>query len=425
MATCAACKRAIDPSEKAARDKKGRVFHRSCAKRLMEKQRAKRDAEKARAEAAAVGTIPLDDDAGAMADLLGDVVQPEAAGRPCPSCGSPVASDAVLCTGCGYNFETGASIKTVAKAAPTGARAVAGEAAGSTAAWGLAAVGSCIGGAIGAAVWAAIAYFVHFEVGYVAIGVGFLAGLGAAIGARDRAGVATGLIAAVVAIVAVVAGKFTATSLEIADMLGDLDQTIAAEATQPGDDWMTVDEAVLELVDDEALRREQAGERLDWPHGISGWDEAFELEHYPRDIVRTHRSAFEGLTPEQTTAKIDAIHRENMLPRVADDIAVERESLGESLAWPPGMTYDEAYELEHYPSDVVAQAGARWDGMTREQQHEYMVGGLAEFRAMLGSSEGTARVMAASYSGKDFLFDALWVILAAGAAFGAGRGGAE
>lgn len=89
MDTCAACKQAIGPDEKPARDKKGRLFHRACAKRLM----AEREAKKAAAAAA-------QSEPDAMAMLLEDA-QPVAEMDRCSSCSTVMPAGAVVCAHCG------------------------------------------------------------------------------------------------------------------------------------------------------------------------------------------------------------------------------------------------------------------------------------------------------------------------------------
>src|SRR5689334_1598091 len=44
---------------------------------------------------------------------------PAASGKSCPSCGSSVDADAVLCVNCGHNLKTGKKLKTSAVAAGT------------------------------------------------------------------------------------------------------------------------------------------------------------------------------------------------------------------------------------------------------------------------------------------------------------------
>ena len=104
--------------------------------------------------------------------------QPQASAPPhaCPQCDARLASGAVLCVSCGYNVQTGTSLKTPAKAAKRrGVRERIGL-RGATLLLGC--VLSAVGALIGAAIWAGIAIATGYEIAWSAWGLGGAAGLG-------------------------------------------------------------------------------------------------------------------------------------------------------------------------------------------------------------------------------------------------------
>lgn len=106
------------------KDAKGRYYHTGCyeeAKRAMEARKA--------AEAAAARPPPPPPPKEEVYDVLGAAVDemapspgaPAPAGAPsmgigaarvCPNCGGALAADALICTGCGYNLQTGKQLKS-------------------------------------------------------------------------------------------------------------------------------------------------------------------------------------------------------------------------------------------------------------------------------------------------------------------------
>lgn len=402
------------------KDSKGRYLHKAC----YEKARAK--AERRKPVEVAARPAPEPDDLYALDgaglglgdDLLADI--PEAAGGPaCPDCGSPSKSGAVLCTICGHNFQTGKSAGKVKVSKETAMGNATVAAASHSAAWTLALIGASIGGIVGAFAWAMVGVMFGLEVGYLAIGVGFLCGLGAALGARSKAGLISGLVASGVAILAIAVGKFAVMQVAIENATTQVQSTMQSQAADPNQPWYTDEELLLELVMNDTIERESNGERLLWPRRRS-WNNADSFNDFPSSVRTPIRLRWERMSAEEREALKNDTMRDNMVASIADDIAVERMDAGESLAWPAGMNYEEAFTIEHYPPDVAKEAGTRWDSMPREEQVAYRNAQIEEVLAIINNPDNAADIMAAGYDGRDLFFDILWGILAVGAAFGTG-----
>ena len=115
---------------------------------------------------------------------------------------------------------------------------------------------------------------------------------------------------------------------------------------------------------------------------------------------------------------------EIMMCYVADEVAEHWEKEGIPIDWPelPDNQWLR-WQEEDYPPDLWAETLAWWDEQTPEhqakareafrEQHESNIDAAEEFYAQLGS--------------ENFLsgFDAIWILLAVGSAFGLGRGGGE
>jgi len=403
------------------KDKKGRYLHKAC----YEKARAKALARKP-VEVAAPPPPDNDDlyglegaDLGLGDDMLADIPAHDANAATCPNCGSAAQAGAVLCTVCGHNFQTGKSAGRVKVSKETALGNATKTTATTSAAWLLALIGASIGGFVGAVGWALVTVLLNREIGYVAVGVGFLCGLGAAVGAQSKAGWVTGIVASGVAILALIVGKVAAVQIVVEDAVSEARQSVQAQMINPDQPWFTDDEAIYEMVSDESLRRQRKGERLRWPLGQS-WEDAYELEHYPTEIRNNVTDRWKRMSEAERSAKKDEMMREEMAARIASEIAYERAEAGQQLTWPGNMTFEQAILVEDYPPEIVKEAQARWDGMTRPEQAQYVNEGFEKFAELLSSPEFAAAAMSAEYDGVDLAFDALWVLLAVGAAFTTG-----
>jgi hypothetical protein len=155
-----------------------------------------------------------DTDVWEDAPALDDVGHPERsvvpAGRPraatparvCSNCGERLAADAVLCVACGYNAQTGRTVK--------GAHAH-GKSAGrpSTSApgkFGRGFVLSGLGAFVAVGIWCAVEIITKIDVGIIALAIGALAGLGMAVGYRQSSE-AAGFVAAGLSALGILSAK--------------------------------------------------------------------------------------------------------------------------------------------------------------------------------------------------------------------------
>jgi len=285
------------------KDNKGQYAHRACA----EAKQAEKTEPAVDPELAALG---FDDDGfGDMSDLLPDTpeeIQQPAMRAACPSCGNALASGVVVCMGCGYNSESGKSLKTKARDQAAGAAGgamvagVAGKAGGASLAVFMPIVGACVAGAMGAAIWAAIAYFAHIEIGWIAIGVGALVGLGALIGARGDGNLWVGCVAAVIAVGSILAGKYAVVSIVYEEEVGSIASDAASMVVD--EDWILQD-----IVDEIAYEWIQSGRPVIWPDPSMSIDYAEWPDDYPRELRIAARTRWDKFSEDEKNDQIDEI----------------------------------------------------------------------------------------------------------------------
>lgn len=164
---------------------------------------------------------------------LDDLLQMEAStaaeqaatGNRCPQCKVLMGPGAKICISCGYNVETGKSLKT--SDGTPGKVAVTAKTLG-TFAIGTALSG--VGAAIGGLVWFLVAWYANLSVGYIAWGIGVLAGLGMRIGYREGESKA-GVVAAGLSALGIVGAKAVIFSLILYTLVtGDTDDIQAMQA---------------------------------------------------------------------------------------------------------------------------------------------------------------------------------------------------
>lgn len=303
-----------------------------------------------------------------MSSFLDDLPKPSDASQEssmraaCPKCGTTLIGESVICMSCGCNLKTGKGTKVSVgnvKAARSGPSL--GAKAGSLAlAPILPIIGASIGGAIGAAAWAAVVYFFNYELGILAAGVGFICGLGAIIGARGEGSAYSGMVAVVVALVAIVVGKSAIHVMYLAT-LEDMQSQIESEMA--------------------------------------------------------------------STVNADSLDEVQIYQGLVDEIAEERLNSRIAIDWPnPDMTLEEAYWPDDYPQDLINETTETWSSMSAADQTEFKVArasylneSLLEYNQML--EEEIAAVKDVKFTDTLSPFDALWAILALGAAWGVGSGG--
>jgi hypothetical protein len=102
---------------------------------------------------------------------------------------------------------------------------------------------------------------------------------------------------------------------------------------------------------------------------------------------------------------------------IATEIADEREAKGEKLAWPMGMTNDDAVEEGDFPKDVWAAAEKRWANASPEWREDH------KKRHTLTTESLSDIAFMHSFSIIDLVFIGLALFTAWGIGSGAGLGG--
>jgi hypothetical protein len=97
------------------KDPKGHYYHKACHEQAMREREQRLAQEPASGPRAFDEPAPFpiaEPEASSAPAETGDesVIPPATGGQGCPSCGHPIAPEAVLCTNCGYNLMTGESV---------------------------------------------------------------------------------------------------------------------------------------------------------------------------------------------------------------------------------------------------------------------------------------------------------------------------
>ena len=150
------------------------------------------------------GGDSLLDELAQMEQSAQAVVTPNSASNvdACPQCGAGIPARAALCVSCGYNRESGRTLKR-ASAGPGVLGGLVRKLGGSFV---LGCVLSGLGGVVGAAVWLLIAIITGYVISWIAIGLGALAGYGMTLGYHQRNQLA-GVAAAGMSVVAILLAK--------------------------------------------------------------------------------------------------------------------------------------------------------------------------------------------------------------------------
>lgn len=148
-------------------------------------------------------------------------------------------------------------------------------------------IGGAVGGVVGAAVWAAITYFTNHEIGWIAWGVGIASGFGVRAAAGDDEGNGPGLTAALIAVLALVGGKYTASTLLVNKVFGE----IASQIT------LGPDQIKLDYAAEVAAEWEAAGKKLKWPKD-SSLETAEAQAHFPPEVWKEAEKRWNDKSPD-------------------------------------------------------------------------------------------------------------------------------
>lgn len=117
-------------------------------------------------------------------------------------------------------------------------------------------------------------------------------------------------------------------------------------------------------------------------------------------------------------------NNEILMCYVADQVVEHWEAEGYTIDWPE-LPDNQWYRWreEDYPPDLWADTLAYWD----EQTPEHQAAARKAFREQHEANVALVEAEYAGLSGENFLsgFDAIWILLAVGSAFGLGQGGKD
>jgi hypothetical protein len=150
--------------------------------------------------------------------------------------------------------------------------------------------GGLSGGAVGAAAWVAVGYFTNYEIGWIAWGIGLLAGLGVRMaahpGEQDESAV-RGVVAAAIAVTCILAAKYL-----VFHLVGNKQVQALVNADLPDETYVAMQADAI------ARQREEQGQPVNWPPGMS-YEEASVQADYPPDIWQAAKAEWDQLTPEE------------------------------------------------------------------------------------------------------------------------------
>lgn len=128
-----------------------------------------------------------------------------------------------------------------------------------------------------------------------------------------------------------------------------------------------------------------------------------------------------ALTQQALSAMPAVVIDDNYLQVMqATEVAEEWQNAGKPVAWPAGMTLEDAEAKEHFPTDVWTEAMKRWDETSAEERARIkseMEKDYAQFKAQLASS-----LPWESFKNSFSLWDILFIGLALVSAFQLGSG---
>ena len=272
------------------------------------------------------------------------------------------------------------------------------------------AVGGASGALVGAAIWATVGHFTGYEVGWIAVGVGALSGFGVSLPTHRQAGMVGGIIATVMAVGAIGLGRYAEAYLDFRRFLSSDDAEIS----------MVADVIVAEY--------ELQGKPILWPRDA---DDAETIgESYPPRIWKHAVERWNAMSAERQDEIRETprlVNPEFVIAYIADDIVFDWQAKGKTLEWPQGKESDSAWFEPDYPQEVWAEAKRRWDEMSPQEQSEYEDTVrdvlLAEWIIFLPQIQRDAVNWGFIHMFSPY--DALWIVLAVGAAYKLGAGGSR
>ena len=159
------------------------------------------------------------------------------------------------------------------------------------------------GGAIAAVVWVLMAYQSDSVYGFAALAVGIMSGITVRLSSRYDQTPPTrmqSIIAAMTTLLLVLGAHYLIANIRVEQMI-DQQQTSAEQASIE----IAPDQLPTILMRDEAGRRMNAGEELQWPEGM-GIETATLVEDFPPEIISWGQEKYDAMSPQQREEMIAA-----------------------------------------------------------------------------------------------------------------------
>ncbi|USN98279.1 MAG: hypothetical protein H6810_08830 [Phycisphaeraceae bacterium] len=135
-------------------------------------------------------------------------------------------------------------------------------------------------------------------------------------------------------------------------------------------------------------------------------------EKFGAIAILMHQAGFDDMTR--------ADYERFAMMGVADEVIDQFENVdGRELAWPEGLTYDEAEWPDEYPPEVVEETHTRWDALARSEQDQR----VHDVKDAFGEYKAT--VAKGAFVDDLNFFDVLWGFFAVASAFKIASGGTD
>ncbi len=134
-----------------------------------------------------------------------------------------------------------------------------------------------------------------------------------------------------------------------------------------------------------------------------------------------HFSVNKFMNEMQLNVPPDLSDEELVISYVADEVVVEHEAAGKTVAWPAGVESSDAAAEADYPADVWREASDRWGAMAADQQEDYRDGIVKEYHADV--SQFRSAVTAEAFKDSFGVFDIIFFLLGIATAYKVGAGG--
>ncbi len=275
--------------------------------------------------------------------------------RQCPQCGGSVPLSAVICVDCGYNIETGRTLRTAV--GPTKAQKV-GKLALGAGSFAFGCLLSFVGAMVGAILWGAVAAATKFEIGYLAWALGGLAGFGMSLGYRKQ-NARAGMVALFITLFGIFAAKI---AIIVFISIPLLREAAAAAVPNESPAQQSTKKAKIRRL----LAHRQHLDQLD--RGVS-------IKDNVRSLVanRTEQARLKALTRDQVDAEIRNLAAWEAGAKWSDEVYVRKylthESAQKSLSeWEKYAVNPGAEAYNRKWRESVEEAKAKVEAMSADER---------------------------------------------------------